>query len=189
MFLNGFGASQDNNEAAFTEAARRIYGDPNVTLAQAQQMIVQAFYDTGVSMEFAAMTFDMPVSDVQTVIDRYVNTVVFSPPVQAPTQAELRAAAQAAEAARQAQAAEAARQAQAAEAARQAQQAPTQDEIRAAYQAAEAARQAQQAIENAKNSSNPVFDPSDNSPVQTGTTGASPALLLAAIAASLLLGG
>lgn len=171
MFLNGFGASQDNNEAAFTEAARRIYGDPNVTTAQAQQMIVQAFYDTGVSMEFAAMTFDIPVSDVQTVIDRYVNTVVFSPPVQAPTQAELRAAAQAAEAARQAQ------------------QAPTQDEIRAAYQATEAARQAQQAIENAKNSSNPVFDPSDNSPVQTGTTGASPVLLLAAIAASLLLGG
>ena len=181
MFLNGFGASQDNNEAAFTEAARRIYNDAGLTVEQHQQMIVQAFYDTGVSLEFAAMTFDIPVSDVQTVIDRYVNTVVFSPPMQAPTQAELRAAAQAAEAARQAQL------------------------------AAEAARQAQQAIENAKNSSNPVFDPPANEifcppgsklengvcvtdpstygPVQTGTTGASPALLLVAIAASLLLGG
>jgi len=169
MFLNGFGASQDNNEAAFTEAARRIYGDAGLTVEQHQQMIVQAFYDTGVSLEFAAMTFDIPVSDVQTVIDRYVNTVVF--PIQAPTQAE----------------------------------------IKALVQAAEADRQAQQAIENAKNSSNPVFNPSANDifcppgsklengvcvtdpstygPVPTGTTGASPVLLLAAIAASLLLGG
>jgi len=111
MFLNGFGATDANNEAAFTEAAKRIYGNPNLTTAQAQQMIVQAFYDTGVSLEFAAMTFDIPVSDVQTVIDRYVNTVVF--PVQAPTQAEQKALVQAAEADRQArQAAEAARLAQ-----------------------------------------------------------------------------
>ena len=67
--LNGVEVGQ-TGEAAFSAAAAAIYANPSLSLEQRQAAIVDAYKATGVTATFAAQTFNIPVSDVLTVVQR-----------------------------------------------------------------------------------------------------------------------